>query len=355
MRFLFILAMILFVSCEQNTIKDNFATINSSLVSAPLQIEYAENLQLEINGDDFKVTVFDPNTGNTDKVFIVKRSKPLKLISLTSTVNGMLSILESTDQLTGISGIDYVYDPAIRELYSQGKIEEFGDEGNLSLEQIIGSKANSILYSGFGREFPDHEKLEKLGFILIPIYDWRENHPLGKAEWIKLIGVLTGKEKEAIAYFNEVKKEYFETKALVSEPSEKPSVISGNLIGDVWYAPGGDSYMAQLMKDAGGSYIYSSQKGTASLEFSIEQILKDNQTTKIWINPGIGNKSKIDKINPHAKFLKAYNNIFCYSPQMNKFWERSAAEPHKVLSDLIHIFHPEIKGIKSYYFYKKID
>lgn len=357
MRFLYLLGLILCVGCQQEktTSAETLATDQNSWDKHSLGMEYAENLQLEANADGFKITVFDPNTGKTDKVFTIKKSTSKKIISLTSTVNGMLSILKSTDQLVGISGIDYVYDPAIRKAFNRELVQEFGDEGNLSLEQIIASKANYILYSGFGREFPDHEKLEKLGITLIPIYDWRENHPLGKAEWIKLVGVLTGKEKEAIAFFNKVKRDYFATKELLSESSKKPTVISGNLIGDVWYAPAGESYMAQLMKDAGGNYIYSSHKGTGSTEFSMEQILKDNQTTQIWVNPGIGNKSKIDKINPHAKFLKAYNNMYCYSPNMNKFWERSAAEPHKVLSDFIHIFHPEIKGIKSYYFYQKID
>jgi len=40
---------------------------------------------------------------------------------------------------------------------------------------------------------------------------------------------------------------------------------------------------------------------------------------------------------------------------MSMFWEQSAAEPHHVLSDFIHIFHPEIKEIKSFYYYKKIN
>jgi iron complex transport system substrate-binding protein len=127
------------------------------------------------------------------------------------------------------------------------------------------------------------------------------------------------------------------------------------LLGDIWYAPVGDSYVAQLIKDAGGSYVYKDSKGTGSLALSIETILKDNANTEIWINPGIETKAKVLKMNPHAKHLNCFNNMYCYSTNMNKFWEQSASQPNLFLSDLIHVFHPEIKEIKQFTFYKKIN
>jgi iron complex transport system substrate-binding protein len=319
-----------------------------------LEIEYANNFDLITTDLGFELQILDPVTKEIETRIEISKDKGKKIISLSSTLNGMLSILNQADNLVGISDINYVNDPKIHSLFNANKITEYGDETNFSLEKVIASNANIILYSGFGKEFPHHAKLKALNIDIIPIYDWRENHPLGKAEWIKVVGAIVGKEKEALEFYEDVKRKYFEIKGLAENSQNKPSTICGNLIGDIWYTPGGDGYYARLLKDAGATYKYAEIPGTSSLQFSIETILTDNKDTEFWINPGIETREKIDRINPHAKHLKAYQNIYCYSPNLNKFWERSAAEPHLVLSDLIHIFHPEIKTISTLHFYDRI-
>ena len=358
MRFHYIIGILLILSgCGDNSQLDHPASNSDNIeenIPEELIVEYAENFQLQRIDQGYLIEIINPNTGKIEKSFKVRNDEPKRIISLTATLNGMLSILNSTELIVGISDINYIHSPEIRKRFKQGKITEYGDETTYSIEKTISSQANTILYSGFGDEFPNHKKLEKIGFLIIPIYDWRENDPLGKAEWIKLVGILTGKEQEAIALFENVKAQYRETQNLVRNTNSDPTVISGNLIGDIWYAPAGDSYMAKMISDAGGIYKYKDIQGTGSVERSIEQILKDNHETDIWINPGLGTKRQIGKMNPHARHLKAYNNLYCYSTNMNLFWERSAAEPHLVLSDLIHIFHPEIAGANELFFYEKI-
>ena len=326
----------------------------TNLNEASLAIEYANNFNLITTDLGFELQILDPVTKEIETRIEIRKNVKKKIISLCSTLNGMLSILNQTDKLVGISDINFVNAPEIHSLFNAKKITEYGDETNFSLEKVISSKANIILYSGFGKEFPYHNKLKALNIDIVPIYDWRENHPLGKAEWIKVVGAIVGKEKEAIEFYEEVKRKYFEIKGLAKNSPNKPSTICGNLIGDIWYTPGGEGYFARLLEDAGATYKYAEIPGTSSLQFSIETILTDNKDTEFWINPGIETREKISRINPHAKHLKAYQNIYCYSTNLNKFWERSAAEPHLVLSDLIHIFHPEIETINTLHFYDKI-
>lgn len=354
MRLLYLIPLFFVFACSNESVKEDSLDSGEEKFSGSLEIEYAEHFQLEQTENGNLLHILNPDTQKKEQSFEIEAGKNRSIISLTSTLNGMVSILDAVDQLKGISDINYVYDPKIKKRYKNGQILAYGDESSHSLEKIIASGANTILFSGFGDEFPNSAQLKKLGFDIIPIYDWRETHPLGKAEWIKLVGVLTGKEAEAMAFFEEVKAAYFETKALVANVTKRPTVLSGNLLNDIWYAPAGDSYMALLLKDAGATYTHAKESGTGSNEFSIEEILKADQNTEFWINPGIGTKRQIDKLNPHAKHLQAYGNIYCYSPKMNKFWERSAAEPHLMLSDLIHLFHPEIREIQGFHFYSKI-
>ena len=171
----------------------------------------------------------------------------------------------------------------------------------------------------------------------------------------KTYRVLTGKEDKANNYFDNVVEQYEKLLSITDTINKLPSVLSGSLYGDIWYAPGGNGYFSTLLKDAGANYIYSATKGTASQEYSMERILKDNLETEFWINSGLPSKKAINNSNPKAKYLKAYKNkTYCYSGNLAKFWEQSAAAPHLLLSDLVQILHPEIKLSEELNFYSKI-
>lgn len=348
---LLLIPTILFLSC--NASKSD--SLEKKEQIEDVKIEYAQHFNLSLKDNAYILEILDPISGEVESSHTIAPNEKHEAISLSATVVGMYAILNQQKQLKGVSSMDYVYDAKVKSLFKSGNVKEFGDETTNSIEKIISSDANTILYSGFGDEFPNQKKLEALHFTILPIYDWKEIHPLGKAEWIKVIGALTGKMDEAVAFFDNVVKEYNELLQLTASIENRPTCLSGNLIGDIWYTPASESYVAHLMKDAGANYRYAATKGQVTLQFSIEQILKDNENTEFWINPGYDSKSKIDKFNPHIKHLKCYNNIYCYSPNMSEFWEQSAAEPHHVLSDLIHIFHPEIQEINTLYYYEKIN
>ena len=268
----------------------------------------------------------------------------------------MLAKLNLTSIISGISSHLYVHDPLILKNYQLGKVVEMGDENSIPVELIIASRSNLLMYSGFGNSFPHEEQLENIGINCLANYDWRETHPLGKAEWIKLFGYLTGTEKEANHYFSKVEKEYNNLKKIALKLKSKPSLFSGSLAGDIWYSPAGESFNAVLFNDANCHYKYAKTKGTGSIDLSFEQILKDNHSTEFWFNPGVVTKKEL--LNTQSKFanFKAFKNnkVYSYSYSGNEFWERSAIEPNHVLSDLIHILHPEIKNKRNYYFYRQL-
>ncbi|MDX2360229.1 MAG: ABC transporter substrate-binding protein [Crocinitomicaceae bacterium] len=331
------------------------ADVETSKEFIEIPIEYAEHFKLNVTDDGYELIILNPNTGEIDEQFIIDPTIDRKIIGLTTTLNGMLNALSASDQLVGVTSMQYVYDSEIIERFNKNEITEFGDETTFSVEKIIASTANTIFYSGFGDDFPHRDKLEKFNFSIFPIYDWREQHPLGKAEWIKVVGILVNREQEALDYFATIEQEYLRISAIAQSANTRPSVVSGGVYGDIWFAPSGDSYMAKLINDAGANYVYHDQEGTGSIERSIEQILLDNQHTNFWINPGFMTKASVLETNPHSDHLEAFDNVYCYSPNINKFWENGAIEPHLVLSDLIHIFHPEIAEIDSFHFYEKID
>jgi iron complex transport system substrate-binding protein len=359
--YLFFLFFISF-SCTENRIKSEISSENSI-------IKFAKNLEIIQKKNVVLVHLKNPETHQIEKRFVLlkKNTKSPKgyiviktpirsIIALSSTQIGMLSKLKSTSLVSGVSNHLYVHDPLVLRNYSRGEVIEMGEENSIPVESIIKSKATVLMYSGFGNTFPHEEQLEKIGIVCLANYDWREIHPLGKAEWIKLFGYLTGKEKEANEYFASIEKEYKQLKKIALKVKSKPTLFSGNMAGDVWYSPAGGSFNAVLFKDANCDYKYSKTKGTGSVAKSFEEMLKDNRTTEFWFNPGVISKKEL--LNSQAKFsyFEAFkkNKVYSYSYSGNEFWERSAIEPHHVLSDLIHILHPEIENKRNYYFYRQL-
>lgn len=355
MRFLFLTPLFLFIlGCSSET--ESSKPIIESKITEEISIDFAVNFDLEKTEHGYTLFILSPEDGEIEHSFKIESLEQPKLISLTSTFNGMLSAINAQKYLTGVSNKEYIYDSIILKRISNNEVRVFGDESNHSLEKIIASKSNIVFYNGFGDGFPNEEKLNKLGVSTIPIYDWRENHPLGKAEWIKLAGVITGEIDKANEIFSSIVLEYNKLQGIADSVSSEPNVLAGSFYGDIWFAPGGQSYFATLIKDAGANYQYEDSKGTASLELSLEQILEHNIGSDFWINPTVDSKRKVLQMNPQLKHLKAFsNNMYCYSSDMAKFWEQSAIMPHIVLQDLIQILHPELSFNRELYFYKNIQ
>ncbi len=280
-----------------------------------------------------------------------------KVAALSATQIGMLGKLDEEHIISAITDADYVYNALVREGVETDKVMELGDESAVSPERIINSEAQIVFYSGFGKAFPHADKLAKRDVLTIPVYDWKELHPLGKAEWILFFGYICGKAEEAKAYFEKTEREYQALLYKAREVEESPSVLSGNLYGDIWHCPGGKSYMAHLFHDAQLSYRYSNTSETGSVALSLENIFRENRDADFWFNPGVASKNALIMSNPRAEEFKAYQNdaVYCYSHNSAKYWELAAIEPQHVLYDYLMICHPGSVKDQSSYFYEKLS
>ncbi|MCJ8288596.1 MAG: ABC transporter substrate-binding protein [Crocinitomicaceae bacterium] len=371
---LFLLTIVLLVnSCQENQPSSidlsNKKDLTSKINETPteVKVEFAENFHVRAVKGGYELELLDPNSHEVESTYTLtfdhskKGDKVIHLpvehiAALSQTSVGMLSKLNALETITGISKIDYVYSPEIKKRFKAGEISEFGDETSAPIEKIVKSNTKLIIYSGFGSEFDGKGKLKKLGIQSIPNYEWRETHPLGRAEWIKFLGILIDKPTEANAIFEEIKSNYEDLRWKTRDLDDFPKVISGNFYSDQWTAPAGNSYMAILFQDAGAEYMYKSSNGTGSVFLPIEKVVFENRKTDYWLNPGVSSKAILSEMNPKAQFIGAYDHgIYCYSHEMNKFWEMSAIEPDFLLADFIHIFHPDFEPNSELHFYKVLS
>lgn len=333
-------------------------------------VRYAKHFRIEPHEGYAVLQILQPETGDVEHTYaLVKdadRAKvpvameriavPVKNMAvLSTTMIGMLDALHALDCIKGTTDVNFVSNPTVKKGVQSGAMANFTSEISITPERLLSKDISLVVYSGFGKEFSNEAKLKKLGIYAMPDYDWREEHPLGKAEWIKVFGYLTGKERQAEAYFNEVEKTYNSTKKELTHTRTHPSVLVGSLIGDVWYAPAGQSYMAHILRDAGADYLYKNEPGTGSTERTLEQVFKDQESVKIWINPGAVSLTGLQQQQPKYALFTAFQSgeVFCYTHNSNYFWEMSAVNPHWLLSDFAAIIRT--KSTKKLHFYRKLE
>jgi iron complex transport system substrate-binding protein len=348
----FLLLTTLLISCDSETAETE--------KSEKELVRFAKHFSIVEENGKAHIKVFSPDNGKVEHEISLdlNSSKPLeRLAVLSSTHVGMMGKLSVIDKIVGISSSKYVYNPELLKRIKNKQVFELGEESQIPVESILNSNCEAIIYSGFGKTFPHQKQLKTAGVECIANYDWRELHPLGKAEWILLFGYLTGKEKEAHTYFNIVVAEYQKLLKIAQKANTKPSVISGNMWGDSWNAPSGESFNAQLFRDAYCNYVYRDSEGSGSIFLTLEKVISENENTKFWFNTGIPNLNDILLAQPKLQYFGPVksNNIYDYSSAGNRFWENSACEPHKVLSDYLKILHPGLNIEAPLYFYQKVQ
>jgi iron complex transport system substrate-binding protein len=290
-------------------------------------------------------------------------SVPIKTIVVTSTTHiPSLEMLEVENSLVGFPNLDYISSEKVRNRIEQGKIKELGQNQDLNTEVVIDLAPDVVIGYGIDNKNPTLDNLEKSGLRIMLNGDWNEQTPLGKAEWIKLFGVLYGKEKQANSIFLTIEKEYINTIALVQNSETKPTVLAGDIFEGTWYLPKGSSWGAQLIKEAGAAYLWEGTQGTGSLALSFEIVFEKAKEADFWITSGqYGTVKEMQKANPHYNQFSAFKNrkVYSFSNKRGKtggilYYELAPNRPDLVLKDLVSIFHPELIPNYSPYFFEQM-
>ena len=275
----------------------------------------------------------------------------VRVVALSSAQVGFMERLGLESALAGVGEGKYIADSALYERVQKGEVAEVGSGPTLSLEKLMDLKPDLVMNFATGGAYDDYQRIEALGLPLMLTSEWQEEHPLAKAEWIKLFGMLFDKEALADTVYEQSKLFYLVTSSftsinssLISDASrlERPRVLVGMSYGGVWYAPGGQSYTAQLIQDAGGRYLWAADT-SRELRFSLEQVIALADSVDVWINPGMfANAKEILAEEPRVERIKAFKEKQVFQNDGHKgpgggndFYESAVAKPEKVLNDFV--------------------
>jgi iron complex transport system substrate-binding protein len=278
-------------------------------------------------------------------------------IAFSTTHYGFLQPLKQTQIIKGVSGKDYLVSD------TKNNIEEIGFADNLNFEKIVSIKPQVILGNGLeSLTSPYVEKFKQFNITYLPISEYAEDSPLARAEWIKVFGLITNKLAEADAIFKEIEQKYLHLKSKASNYSKsnkKPIVLMSFPYQKIWYVPGGKSFQAAFVNDAGGEYIFKDNTDKGSFTADAEIILAKGKTADFWLNVNqINTKQEIAKENAVFTQFKSFKNntIFNNNKQVygkaNVYYQTGVVNPHLILQDIIRILHQD--SIKNLYYYKQI-
>lgn len=356
------------------------AALDTTFGENRLKVKYAEGFQIRYR-DSYRVleivNAFQDMTDTLEYVLVPRGGSipdgfedsrvietPIRSMIATSTTHlGVLKMLESKNVLEGMAGSGYVYDNEIRERIESKEILTF-KQGTFNKEEALVLNPDLVMISG-GQvsQFDGFQLLIESGINVFVNSEWLETTPLGKAEWVKAVALLLGKEKLAKQRFREVEKAYHELREKVKNMGDKPLVINNIPYKGAWFVAGGNSYTARLFADAGANYPWSGNHSTGGLQLDFEVVYETGLKADIWLNPGTAS-TKEDILAKDSRFrdFKSFQNgqIFNHNRRVrsqggNDFWESGAVHPEVVLADLVKIFHPEVLPEHELYYYRKIQ
>ncbi len=334
---------------------------------------------------------------------------PLKRVAALSTSQvGFMLRLGLRDKIVGVSDGQYIVDSILYERAQKNIVASIGYDA-AALEKLMALKPDLVLDFTTGGDYDNYEQIARTSLPLMLTSEWQEESPLAKLEWIKLYGILFGVRPLADSIFEHEKRLYKTLRDLIANSASRnggvageasparggserrkeipacagmtngcsegetsptndslstsyflpptkqcPRVLAGMTYGGVWHAPGGRSFTANLIRDAGGCYLWSADT-SRELAFSFEQVYALADSVDIWVNPSMfATTDEMVALEPRVKNIKAFRDkkIFQNDGRKgphagNDFYEGAITRPAELLWNFANCINGPIPGVNS--------
>lgn len=296
---------------------------------------------------------------------VVIKAPVQRVIALSSSHVAMIDTLGYIESIKGVSTPDYVSNQYVRDAYETGRVRDVGYDGNINYEVVASLHPDLVLIYGItSRESAMTGKFDELGIPYYYIADFAEHLPLGKSEWLVAIGEMFDCRQKAEEIFAGISQRYDSLRCLTSSVVSRPQVMLNSPYRDTWFVPARNSYMAHLIEDAGGHYMFDTVADAAiSHPVSSESAFLALSDADFWLNPNhIRSLGQLQSENPKFASVNAVTERHVYNCTKrhtqqggSDFWESGAVRADKVLEDMIRIFHPELLPEGDMYYFECLE
>ena len=361
------LVFILSLSCSQ-TDKKNIDNIDG------YELRYAKGFNVKVHENYKQVTVRDPwdTTRTLFQYVLIDRDKeipanipqgtivkvPLETVIAFSTIQcSMLQEIGEQHKIKGVCQAQYIDLPYIRQKLESGEILDLGSMHKPDVERLIQLTPSAIVVSAMetGMGY-----LEKLKIPVIATTDYMEDTALGRAEWIRYHALFYGKEQMADSLFRETERRYNEIRDKVKDAEKIPTVFNDLKFGKTWRIAGGQSYLANLIRDAGGEYVWK-DSSNGSRRLAGEMVLNKAGTADIWLlkynRDNDFTYSTLEKESKIYSQFGAYKNRQIWGCNTGRihYFEDLPIHPDSILGDMARIFQPQLFSDNDLHYFKPLE
>lgn len=259
--------------------------------------------------------------------------------------------------VAGVAEGQYFTTPFIIKGLKGGQITDVGSAMSPSVEKIAALKPDAVLLSPY--QNAGHGVVEEMGVTCLDMADYMEPTPLGRAEWVKFLGLLYGQSQRADSLFAAVKSAYEQVRDSAAALPDRPLVLTEMLTDGYWFVPGGHSYQARLIEDAGARYPWAANRETGSLQLDFSAVYAAAGDADIWLTKTFGRPMTLASLRadyPLNSQFHAYKTGRVYNADTRTapLYDDVAFHPERVLGEYAAIFHPEAFARPLRYF-KKVE
>lgn len=363
-----LISVLLLSSCFRGgSGSDNMLVAQDSVITSAklLSMQRTHEYTLVTIGDPWKGGVLhryvlvprDADLPNNLPEGTIVRTPISNALVYSSVHTSLLKELGRLDAVHGVVDSQYFIDSALVADIKTGKIADCGNSMNPTIEKVINMQSDAILLSPY--QDASYGQISTLDIPIIECADYLEYDPLGRAEWVKFYGELIGESKRADSLYNAVVTAYNAIKQKTNEASTRPTVVTEMVISGVWSVPGGQSYMARILHDAGGDYLWANDDNTGSLSLDFNQVLAVAQDADYWFLKwtNINTLKDLQGAYDLNKEMAAFQNkrVYVCDTDKTRFFDRIPFHPEVLLMEFAAILHPELFPNYNNEMYHHID
>ena len=275
-------------SQKQDTIEKRNTDISKDLTyDHSMELEYAKMFAVDYYQNDYAlVTIADDGKylivpegesvpEDMDKDITVLQ-QPIQNIYLAASA--AMDMFVATDALDAVRfsslKADGWYIEEAKKAMEDGDIIYAGKYSAPDYEMILNENCGLAIENTMILHTPEvKEQMEKFNIPVLVDHSSYESDPLGRTEWVKLYGVLTGKEDAAVKAFEE-QKQYVQELSDVETTGKTVAFFYVTTAGTVSVRKSND-YVPKMIDIAGGEYVFRNLKGEDNAASSVNMQMEE--------------------------------------------------------------------------------
>jgi iron complex transport system substrate-binding protein len=266
---------------------------------------------------------------------------PSRGVATTSTTH--VHLLHAGAGLNGwkaCTSLKYLRDPEVLAWADATSVRDVRGDGGWNVEAV------EAVSPGWMAVSPTHALAER-SWPLVPLTEYLEPTPLGRAEWMVPMAWMVGDSLAGAQAFAGVQRRYVEALARATQSGKR--IFTGSVADGVWHAPGDDSFVAQWIRDAGGVYALASSDAHENVELGLESLLALASESDAWVvvtyDPDTFTVQDLLALDPrHEALLRATKDVWVCNTAHADYFGEVVPHPEWVLEDLTAMMAGEGRG-----------